>query len=90
MPLLTLMEWRRVSKRWLIIIAPSLTSFDFSGRNHYYMLLPEQWEPLIEQAGWTVVWAEDDATEFEHRFFCERDQPIDSVAPLEVKDETES
>ncbi len=25
MPLLTLMEWRRVSKRWLIIVVPSLT-----------------------------------------------------------------
>jgi len=71
MPLLTLMEWRRVSRRWLILIVPSLSSFGFVGRNHYYVLLPDQWEALINTAGWTVVWTEDDATEFEHRYFCE-------------------
>ena len=70
MPLITLMEWRRVSARWLILIVPSLDSFDVRGQNHYHMLLPGQWEVLLEHAGWDVVWYEDDG--FEHRFFCEK------------------
>lgn len=70
MPLITLMEWRRVASRWLILIVPSLDSFDVRGRNHYHMLLPGQWEVLLEHAGWDVIWYEDDG--FEHRFFCEK------------------
>lgn len=71
MPLITLMEWRRVSRKWLILVVPSLTTFEWYGKNHYYVLLPQQWTGLIERAGWEIVWAEDDVNEFEHRFFCE-------------------
>lgn len=71
MPLLTLMEWRRVSRKWLILVVPSLSSFEWYGRNHYYVLLPQQWTGLIERAGWDIVWAEDSADEFEHRYCCE-------------------
>lgn len=71
MPLLTLMEWRRVSARYLILIVPSLTTFEWYGQNHYYVLLPQQWTGLIERAGWEIIWTEDSTDEFEHRFFCE-------------------
>jgi ubiquinone/menaquinone biosynthesis C-methylase UbiE len=71
MPLLTLMEWRRVSRKWLILVVPSLATFEWYGQNHYYVLLAQQWTGLIERAGWEIVWSEDSADEFEHRFCCE-------------------
>lgn len=71
MPLLTLMEWRRVAARWLILITPSLDTFKPYGRNHYYVLLAEQWETLLNRAGWNLTWYEDSPDGFEHRFFCE-------------------
>jgi hypothetical protein len=64
------MEWNRVSSKWLVAVTPSPASFAFYGLNHYYVLLPEQWETLMNRAGWKLVWFEED--EFEHRFFCER------------------
>lgn len=73
MPLLTLMEWQRVSRKWLVLVVPSLTSFGWYGRNHYYVLLPQQWTGLIERAGWEIILSEDSTDEFEHRFFCEVD-----------------
>ena len=71
MPLLTLMEWRRVSKQWLILVVPSLSAFEWYGKNHYYVLLPQQWLGLIERAGWKIIMKEDSQGEFEHRFLCE-------------------
>lgn len=71
MPLLTLMEWRRVSRKWLILVVPSLSAFQWYGQNHYYVLLPQQWTGLIERAGWDIIWSEDSQGEFEHRFCCE-------------------
>lgn len=69
MPLLTLMEWRRVARQYLLLIVPSLDSFEWYGRNHYYVLLPPQWRGLIERAGWRII--EYEESSFEHRFFCE-------------------
>jgi len=71
-PLLTLMEWHRVSHQWLCVIVPSLSAFGAGGRNHYCVLLPDQWETLFARAGWHVIWRADSATDFEHRFMCEK------------------
>jgi len=71
MPLLTLMEWHRVSKQWLCLIVPDLEHFGPSGLNHYYVLRSDQWANLLNRAGWHVIW-EDNSNSIEYRFMCEK------------------
>lgn len=72
MPLLTLMEWHRVSKQFLLLVVPSLRFFGPSGRNHYYVLQPEQWVNLLNRAGWHPIWEDLDSNDMEHRWMCEK------------------
>lgn len=55
-PLLSLLEWHRVSKQWLGIIVPAPEHFGFKGRNHYYVLNTDQWMNLLNKAGWHPIW----------------------------------
>ena len=41
-PLLTLMEWYRVSKQWLCLILPNPVFWTVTGRNHYSVMYPDQ------------------------------------------------
>lgn len=75
MPLLTLMEWHRVARQWLLLIVPRLSAFGPSGRNHYYVLHPDQWANLLDRAGWHVFW-EDESNDMEHRWMCEKKRRI--------------
>lgn len=59
-PLLTLMEWRRVSKQWLGVVVPAPEWYGYVGKNHYYVLNQEQWVNLMDNAGWNVIWNEVD------------------------------
>jgi SAM-dependent methyltransferase len=59
-PLLSFMEWRRVSKQWLGLVVPSPDWYSYVGRNHYYVLNIEQWKNLLDVAGWHVIWEETD------------------------------
>lgn len=72
MPLLTLMEWHRVSNQFLVLIVPNLEMFGPSGRNHYYVLKPEQWVNLLDRAGWHPIWEDLNSNEMEHRWMCEK------------------
>ena len=82
MPLLTLMEWNRVSKQWLGLVVPAPEWYGVTGRNHYYVLYQNQWENLLENAGWKVIWRDVDALPIEegssvtrpHEYwlFCEK------------------
>ena len=71
MPLLTLMEWYRVSKQWLLLVVPNLDHFGPSGQNHYYVLAPTQWTNVLNRAGWHIIW-DDMAEPMEYRFMCEK------------------
>jgi len=73
MPLLTLMEWARVSKQWLLMIIPSLDIFGPGGQNHYYVLRNDQWRILLDRAGWKPIW-EDISKDpvAETRWLCEK------------------
>jgi len=46
-PLLTLMEWKRVSAKYIALILPSVEHWTYFGRNHYFVLHREQWENLF-------------------------------------------
>lgn len=54
MPLLTLMEWHRVTRKWLALVLPAPEYWKFSGRNHYFVLNHKQWENLFDVAGFNV------------------------------------
>jgi len=55
MPLLTLMEWARISTRYAMIILPAPEYWQVYGRNHYYVLPKENWWNLFNIAGWKIV-----------------------------------
>lgn len=56
MPLLTLMEWHRITKRYLAVILPAPEFWRFSGKNHYFVLNRRQWENLFDVAGFSVTY----------------------------------
>lgn len=60
MPLLTLMEWRRVSKQWLGIVLPHPDWYTYRGLNHYSVMNMDQIHNLLEIAGWSVIWEQED------------------------------
>lgn len=82
MPLLTLMEWHRVSKNWLGLILPTPEWFTHKGQNHYFVLNMEQIKNILEVSGWNVMWEEVHQEEwdrkthamlpFEFRIMCEK------------------
>lgn len=60
-PLITLMEWARVSKNWLGIVVPTPEWYGVRhSPNHYYVLYPDQWKNLLDNSGWNVIWEDID------------------------------
>lgn len=71
MPLLSLMEWNRVSSNFLCLVLPNPEHYGWAGLNHYSVLHPNQAEFLLKRAGWGIVWS--DFTEpTELRYMCEK------------------
>lgn len=54
-PVLTLMEWHRVAKRYLIVVNPKPEYVTWVGRNHYSVATVEQLRFWMERAGWRVI-----------------------------------
>jgi len=59
MPLLTLMEWHRVSKRYCILVFPAWEYWQVGGKNHYSMLHKDQLWYLIDRSGWNIETQKD-------------------------------
>lgn len=57
-PVITLMEWQRVSRKWLYLIAPAPMYWTFAGKNHYSMMNTVQIEWLLKRAGWFPIMSE--------------------------------
>jgi hypothetical protein len=70
-PLLTLMEWNRVSNHLLWLILPNPIEFGCAGKNHYSVMPPQQIEFLLDRAGWNIIWADFDEPK-ELRYMCEK------------------
>lgn len=68
-PLLTLFEWHRVAKQFMILVLPSVEKELVAGLNHYALLYKVQWEALLYRAGWKVIW-EDTTDPAEYRLMC--------------------
>lgn len=55
MPILTLMEWRRVSSKYLLLISPAPDWWGYRGKNHYSIAPKEQIRWWLERSGWRVL-----------------------------------
>lgn len=55
MPIITLMEWHRVSAKYLILVNPNPTYWGWIGKNHYSVANLEQLKFWCERAGWKVT-----------------------------------
>lgn len=51
MPLLTLMDWHRITKKYLALVVPSHRFWEYKGQNHYFVLNDPQWRNLFEKVG---------------------------------------
>jgi SAM-dependent methyltransferase len=75
-PLISLMEWYRVSRSWLGIVVPAPEHFTYAGRNHYYVFNRPQYDNLLQQAGWNMIWEHTESNErgiaMEYQLFCEK------------------
>lgn len=88
-PLLTLMEWYRVSKKYLIVVLPSPKFFKFFGRNHYAVMTNTHFLWLAARAGWRAI-QKDYTHEQELRYLLTKDQPqielpFESEAQLQLE-----
>lgn len=54
-PLMTLMEWHRVTKRYVALVLPAPEHWRYGGRNHYFVLSRKQWRVLFEAAGFDII-----------------------------------
>ena len=54
-PILSLMEWHRVSKQHLVIVNPNPDYWGWAGRNHYAVANLTQLKFYLERAGWLLV-----------------------------------
>ena len=54
-PLITLMEWYRVSSKYLAIVLPAPEYWGKVGRNHYFVLEKDQWKALFNTVGFEIV-----------------------------------
>jgi SAM-dependent methyltransferase len=74
-PLLTLMEWYRVAKHWLLLVLPNPKHYGWVGKNHYGVMNWEQCEYFLQRSGWNIIW-NDDSEPSEIRIMCEKVKKI--------------
>ncbi len=51
-PVITLMEWKRVCRGWLVLVAPAPDHWGWRGRNHYSITQMPQLKWWLARAGW--------------------------------------
>jgi len=84
MPVVTLMEWYRVSKQWLCLVMPTPRGWGWVGRNHYSVLSLSQNRFLLERAGWKTIW-EDHSEPREYRFMVEKIERVSLVEDTDAE-----
>lgn len=77
MPLLTLMEWHRVSRNWLGIVLPAPEWYTYTGLNHYSVMNLDQIKNLLNVSGWNVMWEDVKSMPFN------KDKPDEDIRPHE-------
>ena len=86
-PLITLMDWHRVAKRYLCLIVPNPDYWTYVGRNHYSVMNKQQMRWLLRRTGWKIAWKHYNKYEF--RYICKKHPRISyegwTKAPLDNK-----
>lgn len=54
-PIITLMEWRRVTKKELLLVSPAPEFWGWGGRNHYSVAYKMQIRWWLIRSGWDVI-----------------------------------
>lgn len=54
-PIITLMEWWRVSKKYLLLVTPAPEYWTYAGKNHYSVAEREQLGAWLHRAGWSII-----------------------------------
>lgn len=70
-PLLTLMEWHRVAKKYLCLVLPNPEYWTFMGRNHYSVMgdkVQIRW--ILRRAGWRLL--KRRYSNLEYQYLCEK------------------
>lgn len=70
-PLITLMEWHRIAKKYLMLVVPNPSYYTYVGRNHYSVLNIRQCRWLLRRAGWQII-ERDYSEHTELRFLCKK------------------
>lgn len=81
-PIITLMEWHRVSSKWLCVVTPNPQHFLFTGRNHYSVAYPKQTVWWLRRAGWMLNKLH--CTDKEFWYLCEKKPRISYEGWAEV------
>lgn len=79
-PIITLMEWARVSTNWLGLVLPAPEWYTYKGLNHYSVMNFDQIQVMLDVSGWNVMWKDIDQlpngngvlTPHEYWLMCER------------------
>ncbi len=70
-PLLTLMEWHRIAKNWLLLVLPNPEYYGWFGRNHYFLMENlKQIRWWLRRSGWEIL--RHKKLEDELWFFCQK------------------
>lgn len=54
MPLVTLMEWHRVGRKYLMLVVPTIEFWNLCERNHYSIFPKDVWICLFAKSGWQI------------------------------------
>ena len=84
-PLLTLMEWHRIAKKYLMLILPEPESYTYVGKNHYSVMNPRQIKWLLRRAGWEIF-KKDYSEPTEMRYLCIKRPRLGSEGYVEILD----
>lgn len=84
MPILSLMEWSRVSASWLGVVLPAPEHYTFEGLNHYSVMSVPQFLAIVKRANFHPIWVDvkfdgiplgepsGSAKPLEYWMFCEK------------------
>lgn len=53
-PIITLMEWYRVARKYLLLVAPAPEYWNYNGQNHYSVANEDQLWWWLARAGWHI------------------------------------
>ena len=73
-PLITLMEWHRISSKWLCLILPNPEHYKYVGRNHYSVMNAAHAAWILRRAGWKM--RKVSVKKEEMWYLCEKAQRI--------------